>query len=131
MLDGDNGISHRQIAIVVGMNPQGSLEMLRRCYKSITNILGERSSIGVAKNDRICPRLFSRLERGQCVLSIGSKTIKEMLGIVNHFLAQGFQMSHRVADEQQVFLQRNPKGHLDVEIPTLPKDGDHRRVRFD
>src|SRR5687767_5480095 len=54
-----------------------------------------------------------------------------MLGVIHDFAAVSLQESYGLADQQQVFLFRNPERPLRVEIPALSEDGNNRRLRIE
>ena len=99
--------------------------------KTLAEVGGQRAAIGVAQNQQVGSRLFRGLERLQGIGRVGFVAVKEMLGVIDHFPAMGFQEGHGIPNQVEIFLQRDAQGHFHVQVPGLPEDRHHRRAGFD
>ena len=79
--------------------------------------MGHSTPVGITKNNHVRPgRQRSFYDFGP-VTGVVFITIKEMLGIKEHFFAQRFQIFNRVSNHGQIFFQINFENFGYMKIP--------------
>ena len=93
-----------------------------------SDLLGERSSVGIAQDDPLGACLGGGLNGRERVLGIGLEAIEEVLRIVDHCGALR-EIGHALADHVEVFLQGYAEDFRGVKVPGLAHHGDHGCLR--
>ena len=87
-------IGHRDIGIVVRMNPDFAFELRPHVADDLGEKLGQRAAVGIAQAEHVRAGCLRRLQSLQRIFPVVNVAVEEMLGVINHFFAVRFQVSH-------------------------------------
>ena len=130
--DSGKRVSNRAAGIVVAVNAQ-LLVGKRACDDAdhLFHLEGKRAAVRLAEIDGVGAGLACRAHARERVVGISLVAVEEVLGVEHHSEPVGLQISDRVGDHAQVFLERGLQCARDLGIPRFPDDGRHRSAALD
>src|SRR2546430_17699676 len=90
-------------------NTQGRRDAVPPLPDAPFHVGREGAAVGIAQHDAIGPRVRGRVERRQRVRWIEPIAVEEMLGVVDHFLAQRLEVGDAVGDHVEVLVPARPE----------------------
>ena len=128
---GRDGIRHRDIGIVVGVDADDPVEALAHLGHDLHQPMGERAAVGIAQHQNVRARALGGFQRPQREIRVGQKAVEEMLRVVDHFAAVLLQVAHGLRDQHEVLFFGDAQRPLRVQFPALAEDRDGLGLRLD
>ncbi len=105
------------------------LKELLHPLKDRWNLMRQSAAVSVAKGQRLGSSLDRLPQRGETIFPVVLKAIEEMFGIIDQVLNMRPQKSQRILNDEQIVLQSDAQGIMDMNIPALAEDGHCRSLR--
>ncbi len=102
--DRGQGIGHRQVGVIVGMDAQRHIGYLNSRLDGGADLIGQGAAVGVAQHQAVGAGIGSRLQDAQGVAGIGLVAVEVMLGVEENGDALPFQMLDGIGYHGQVLL---------------------------
>ncbi len=91
----------------MGVDAEGDFQVGLDFGDDAFNLVGQTTAVGVAENDPIRSCLLRRQQSLQGIRGVAFVAVKEMLGVVDDFLAFPLCQGNGVLNHPQVFFQRD------------------------
>ncbi len=129
-LDSRHAVGHRAIRIVMGVDADHAVEALADLRHDLHQPPGKRAAIGIAQAEHLSASFLCRFERAQRVVRVGTVTVEEVFGVIDHFLAVLVKVRDRLGNQLEIFVERNPQRAFHVQVPRLTENRRHRSAGF-
>ena len=113
------------------MNSQWMRECRFQLADNALQLPGQSPTVGIAKHDDFRATPNGCLECLQCIGGICLIPIEKMLGVIDHALPVGAQVSDRLLDNTQVIFKGCQQNVPHMQCPCFSKDRANGRVRVD
>ena len=123
-------IGHADAAVVMRVNAHGLAEMGDGLLRDLFDEFRQGSAIRFAEHHEVCAGIGSGFDGLERVIGIFAEAVEEVLGIIQHLATVLFEVSDRIRDHREVFLQSDLEDFRDMQRPGFAHDGHGGRFRI-
>jgi len=127
--DGSEGVGDGHLRVVVTVNAEGDINLLRDCFYNIFDFVRETAAVCITQNEAVrftCRRCAQRLHRVFPVVFI---PVKEMFRVVDKGIRFGLEIAQRRVNNLKILFERNIQGVAGMNVPGLSEDCNNRGFR--